>query len=243
MTRAKNICNRPQINERLSKTVLLKDIDDQINQLKQNILANRTKTGRYLTDESYSESLNQLNTSINHVQKGKGELDVLHEQYAKIQELFSDINSNLQQHNRKIQGIHSTVARMRRSMNAVKDQTGMMVERIGRLSRDEVELTAQVSGLSVVVEEVSHETEQLHASIDRRSSYEKQLEQTCKRFTSNVKRQLDEMVQFIQLNATMVDNMLSSYTSKYGESHTHTHTRSRPVLVQIHSIDSFFDFR
>lgn len=218
VTRAKNICNRPQINERLSKTVLLKDIDDQINQLKLDILANRTKTGRFLTEEFYSDSLNQLNTSIHHVQKGKGEMDVLHEQYAKIQELFSDANSNLQQHNRKIECIQNSVACMRRQADTVKEKTDSIVTQIGRLSRTEVELTAQASGLRVVADEIGHDVQQLHASVDRRSGYEQQLEQTCKRFASNVKRQLDEMVQFVQLNATMVENMLSSYSSKYGES-------------------------
>lgn len=218
VTRAKNICNRPQINERLSKTVLLKDIDDQISQLKQDILANRTKTGRFLTDESYSDSLNQLNTSIHHVQRSKSELDVLNEQYAKIQGLFSDVNSNLQQHNRKIDGIHGSVASMRRQMDVLKVKTDAIVEQIGRLSRTEVELLAQTSGLRAVVDDISHDTQQLHASIERRSDYELKLEQTCKRFAGNVKRQLDEMVQFIQLNATMVDNMLASYASKYGES-------------------------
>lgn len=218
VTRAKNICNRPQINERLNKMVLLNDIDKEITKLKQDILANRTKTGRFLTDESYIDSLNQLNTSTHHVQKSKGELDVLHEQYGKIQELFSDVNSNLQQHNKKIEGIHGSVTSMRRQMDELKDKTEAIVDQIGRLSRTEVELSAQASELRVVADDISHETQELHASIDRRSDYEKQLEQTCKRFASNVKRQLDEMVQFIQLNATMVDNMLSSYACKYGES-------------------------
>lgn len=218
VTRAKNICNKPQINERLSKTVLLKDINDQINQLKQDILANRTKTGRFLTDEFYSDRMNELNTSTHHVQRSKCELDVLNEQYAKIQALFSDVNSNLQQHNRKIESIHGSVVSMRREMNELKDQTDAIVEQIGRLSRTELELSSQTSELVTVTDEISHEIQQLHASIDRRSDYEKQLEQTCKIFASNVKRQLDEMVQFIQLNATMVDNMLSSYATKYGKS-------------------------
>lgn len=223
VTRAKNICNRPQINERLNKMVLLNDIDREITKLKQDILANRTKTGRFLTDESYIDSLNQLNTSTHHVQRGKGELDVLHEQYGKIQELFSDVNSNLQQHNRKIEGIHGSVTSMRRQMDELKDKTDAIVDHVGRLSRTEVELSAQASGLIIVTDDISHETQQLHASIDRRSDFEKQLEQTCKQFALNVKRQLDQMVQFIQLNATMVDNMLSSYASKYGESlHLHS---------------------
>lgn len=219
VTRAKSIFNRPQINERLNKTVLLKDIDGQINRLKQDILANRTKTGRFLTDESYTDSVNQLNTSIHHVQKGKSELDMLNDQYERIQELFSDLHLNLQQHNHKIKSIHGSVTSMRRQMVELKHRTDSMVLQIDRLNGTECKLLNQSSTLQSVVDDISVDTQQLHASIDRRSNYERQLEQTCKRFASNVKRQLDGMVQFIQLNATMVENMLSSYATKYGKCH------------------------
>lgn len=217
VSRVKNICNRPQINERLSKTVLLEVIATQIDRLKRDIEANKTKTGRYLTEESYSDSMNQLNKSIHHVQKSKSELDMLTEEYAKIQGLFSDVSSNLQQHERKIENILASVAMMRRHMDELNDKIDATVDQIGRMSHTEGELLHQASGLTVVVDEAGKDTQQLHASIDRRTEYEKNLERTCKRFVSNVKGQLDEMVQFIRLNATMVDNMLSSYAGKYGE--------------------------
>lgn len=239
VTRVKGICNRPQINERLNKTILLNDIDIEINKLKQNILANRTRTGRFLTDESYNESMAKLNESIDHVQKGRNKLEILTEQYNHIQQLFSDVYSNLQLHNRNIASIHGSVTTLRRQMDALQDKSKPIEEQIGRISRTELELTKQASELQVVVEESNQEIQQLAASVDRRSEYEKQLEKTCERFAANMKNQLNEMVQFVQSNATAIDNMMSLYANKYGESNIRQiefNDSSRQIFFQKNSI-------
>lgn len=53
--RAKNIQNRPEINQKLSKKALLKEYTEEIERLRRDLLASRERNGVYLAQENYNE--------------------------------------------------------------------------------------------------------------------------------------------------------------------------------------------
>lgn len=53
--RAKNITNRPEINQKLSKKALLKEYTEEIERLRRDLLASRERNGVYLAQENYNE--------------------------------------------------------------------------------------------------------------------------------------------------------------------------------------------
>lgn len=53
--RAKNIRNKPQVNQMINKKTLLKDYTFEIERLKSELMATRARNGVYLTNESYEE--------------------------------------------------------------------------------------------------------------------------------------------------------------------------------------------
>ncbi|KAL0132744.1 hypothetical protein PUN28_000465 [Cardiocondyla obscurior] len=53
--RAKNITNRPEINQKLSKRALLKEYTEEIERLRRDLLAARERNGVYLAHENYNE--------------------------------------------------------------------------------------------------------------------------------------------------------------------------------------------
>ncbi|KAI9745029.1 MAG: kinesin motor protein cin8 [Claussenomyces sp. TS43310] len=53
--RAKNIRNKPQVNQMINKKTLLKDFTNEIEKLKSELIATRQRNGVYLTAESYEE--------------------------------------------------------------------------------------------------------------------------------------------------------------------------------------------
>jgi kinesin family protein 11 len=72
--RAKNITNRPEINQKLSKKALLKEYTEEIERLRRDLLATRERNGVYLAQENYNEmqSLIEIQTKeieekINHM--------------------------------------------------------------------------------------------------------------------------------------------------------------------------------
>jgi kinesin family member 11 len=46
--RAKNIRNRPEVNQKLAKRVMIREMNHEIERLKQELLCNREKNGVYL---------------------------------------------------------------------------------------------------------------------------------------------------------------------------------------------------
>lgn len=53
--RAKNITNRPEINQKLSKKEFLKQYTGEIERLRRDLLATRERNGVYLADDNYNE--------------------------------------------------------------------------------------------------------------------------------------------------------------------------------------------
>lgn len=53
--RAKNITNRPEINQKLSKKALLKEYTEEIERLRRDLLAARERNGVYLAQENYND--------------------------------------------------------------------------------------------------------------------------------------------------------------------------------------------
>jgi kinesin family protein 11 len=72
--RAKNIRNKPEINQKMTKRALIREYVNEIERLKNDLLATREKNGIYLSKESF-ESLN-METSNNQTQ--------IHEQIKSI---------------------------------------------------------------------------------------------------------------------------------------------------------------
>ncbi|KAG9237089.1 P-loop containing nucleoside triphosphate hydrolase protein [Amylocarpus encephaloides] len=88
--RAKNIRNKPQVNQKVSKNVLLKDFTNEIEKLKSELIAARQRNGVYLTNETW-EAMNVENEStriLSEEQASKIEAMEINLRN-KVQELYS----------------------------------------------------------------------------------------------------------------------------------------------------------
>ncbi|KAG9286765.1 hypothetical protein G9A89_012315 [Geosiphon pyriformis] len=87
--RAKQIKNKPEINQKLAKMVLLKEYVDQIERLKADLQATRDKNGVYLTPESYRDVINEVHT----LKSQRKELyDAVKQREKAIHELYEKIS-------------------------------------------------------------------------------------------------------------------------------------------------------
>jgi kinesin family protein 11 len=88
--RAKNIRNKPQVNQMVSKKTLLKEFTYEIEKLKGELIATRQKNGVYLTSESYEELTTESESRriLSEEQRDKIETMEINLRN-KVQELFS----------------------------------------------------------------------------------------------------------------------------------------------------------
>ncbi|KAF2771148.1 kinesin-domain-containing protein [Teratosphaeria nubilosa] len=87
--RAKNIRNKPQVNQMVSKKTLLKEYTAEIEKLKSELIATRQRNGVYLTSESYEEITTESESRRILAEEQKDRIETMEANLRnKVQELF-----------------------------------------------------------------------------------------------------------------------------------------------------------
>lgn len=88
--RAKNIRNKPQINQTISKRTLLREFTAEIEKLKSELIATRLRNGVHLTNETYAELTGESESRRILSEELKEKLETMETHLRnKVQELFS----------------------------------------------------------------------------------------------------------------------------------------------------------
>ncbi|MCJ1245237.1 kinesin motor protein cin8 [Trapelia coarctata] len=88
--RAKNIRNKPQINQMLSKKTLLREFTTEIEKLKSELIATRQRNGVYLSNENYEEITVESESRRILSEEQKARIETMEANLRnKVQELFS----------------------------------------------------------------------------------------------------------------------------------------------------------
>lgn len=88
--RAKNIRNKPQVNQMVSKKTLLREFTGEIEKLKSELIATRQRNGVYLTQESYEEITTESESRRILADEQKDKIETMETNLRnKVQELFS----------------------------------------------------------------------------------------------------------------------------------------------------------
>lgn len=88
--RAKNIRNKPQVNQLVSKKTLLKEFTAEIEKLKSELIATRQRNGVYLTQESYEEITTESESRRILSEEQRDKIETMESNLRnKVQELFS----------------------------------------------------------------------------------------------------------------------------------------------------------
>jgi kinesin family member 11 len=122
--RAKNIKNKPQVNGLMNKKTLLKEFTYEIERLKSELIATRTRNGVYLSNESYEEmTVESESRRIQNVEQA-AKIETLEANLRnKVQELFS-LTSNFM----GLKKDHETTRLQLDDTKGVLDQTELVLE-------------------------------------------------------------------------------------------------------------------
>jgi kinesin family member 11 len=92
--RAKNIRNKPQINQMFSKKTLLKEFTEEIEKLKSELIATRQKNGVFLTQENFDEITNESESRRIQVKEQRERIETMECNLRnKVEELYALTNS------------------------------------------------------------------------------------------------------------------------------------------------------
>ncbi|KAI1477098.1 kinesin-domain-containing protein [Daldinia eschscholtzii] len=129
--RAKNIRNKPQVNQRINKETLLKEFTNEIERLRSELIATRQRNGVYLSNQSYEEM-----TAESESRRIRNE-----EQAAKIETLESNLRNKVQE----LLSLTSSFMGLKKDNDATKAQ---LDETQGVLDQTELVLEATRKSLA-----------------------------------------------------------------------------------------------
>lgn len=121
--RAKNIQNKPEINQKLTKKLALKEYSEEIDRLKRDLMACRSKNGIYLAEETYADMTSRLDAQTQELCDKQSTIKAMKDEMTKIQTVYDDIRANLA---RKESELHSANAELKLTANVM---TGCIIRR------------------------------------------------------------------------------------------------------------------
>uniref|UniRef100_A0A667YAH3 Kinesin-like protein n=1 Tax=Myripristis murdjan TaxID=586833 RepID=A0A667YAH3_9TELE len=96
-SRAKNIMNKPEVNQKLTKRTLIKEYTEEIERLKRDLAATRDKNGVYLSAENYDNMSGQITSQQEQIVEYTERIAAMEDELRKVTELFMDNKTRLEQ--------------------------------------------------------------------------------------------------------------------------------------------------
>lgn len=93
--RAKNIQNKPEVNQKLTKKTVLKEYTEEIDKLKRDLMAARDKNGVYLATETYNEMQLKMDSQTRELNEKVHLLKALKDELSSKERIFNEVSLNL----------------------------------------------------------------------------------------------------------------------------------------------------
>lgn len=211
--RAKNIQNRPEINQRLTKKAVLKEYTEEIDKLKRDLMAARDKNGIFLAQESYDDMVYKIETSNKELTDKHLMIRALKDELANKTKLFNEVSYNLIERTNKLQDTENKLKDTETDLHVTKKTLSKTKRRYNEKKviltqhmKTEKTLTKQAMDLIEQVELASADTNGLHETIERRKQVEDEIQTFCDQFTTKLQQNLSNM-----------NSALSGFSEKYSK--------------------------
>ncbi|XP_010326033.2 kinesin-like protein KIN-5D isoform X1 [Solanum lycopersicum] len=196
--RAKQIKNRPEVNQKLTKSALIKDLYVEMDCLKQELHATREKNGiyipqdRYLSEEAAHKAIvEKLKFTELDLESKNKKLIELQDLYDNQQQLTADLTEQLQRTRRELkkaeQAFYDLEAQNRRAKEVIQEKDSLVSD----LIKSEKEMTNKALEFRAEVENAESEISSLFAKIEKGNSREERNRILVQSYRSKLTQQLE----------------------------------------------------
>ncbi|XP_018317683.1 kinesin-like protein Klp61F [Mycetomoellerius zeteki] len=205
--RAKNITNRPEINQKLSKRALLKEYTEEIERLRRDLLAARERNGVYLAHENYNEMQTLIENQTREIEEKIAHIKVLKETMDAKEEIFNDLE---EEHVAQTNYLHKTEEQLECTTHILKSTEALlqMTERekeeqchiVEKHVSAEKQLLSQAQTLLDVADAATIDVNKLQDKIYYKRQLEQENEHISHQFRSNISKQFQDMENNVTVN-------------------------------------------
>lgn len=215
--RAKNIQNKPEINQKLSKKTVLKEYTEEIDRLKRDLAAARDKNGIYIAEETYNQLQYQLETQQQELTDSINKFRACKEKLSRTQEQMNEIGVQLNQKSHELEDTENKLVKTEEILDKAKRGYLEKKQIISKYKMNEEVLTKQAKQLQNVAETAAKDVNQLHDTIARRKNYDLNNREACKNLDNNMSMRLDSMKGNLEKFVNEFGGMASSIIEKMSE--------------------------
>ncbi|XP_078669780.1 kinesin-like protein KIF11 isoform X2 [Branchiostoma floridae x Branchiostoma belcheri] len=229
--RAKNITNRPEVNQKLSKKCLIKEYTEEIERLRRDLAACREKNGIFVSPENYTNMETTIKSQQEQIKEKEEKIAFLQEEMNKIETLFKETDAELAKRSSQLEATQRTLHKTSKSLQRTKENLATTKQDrdekkylVQQHVTTEGKLYDQASQLLDTADSSLGDVEGLHKKLDRKKHVETHNKSCQNQFQERFQASLTEMQHHVEENANAQWNTCTSLMSDLGKCLTnHTH--------------------
>ncbi|XP_017289753.1 kinesin-like protein KIF11 isoform X2 [Kryptolebias marmoratus] len=211
-SRAKNIMNKPEVNQKLTKRTLIKEYTEEIERLKRDLASAREKNGVYLSTENYENMMTQLTTHEDQITEYMEKISVMEEELKKVTELFEDSKTRLEQCTVDLDEKQQRLEETSRDLQQTKEKLIQEEFVCSELTSVHESLYNTAGQLLSTVDTSTSDVSGLHDKLDRKKKVEQHNIQMQQSFAQRIDGAFSSMQCCVQQHGAKHNDMLSSYS-------------------------------
>lgn len=211
-SRAKNIMNKPEVNQKLTKRTLIKEYTEEIERLKRDLAATRDKNGVYLSAENYESMVGQITSHEEQITEYTERIAAMEEEIKKITELFVDSKNKLEQCEVDLDEKQQRLEQTSKDLEVTKEKLTQEEFICSELSVAHESLYRTAGKLLTTVDSSTSDVSGLHDKLDRKKKVEQRNQQILESFGQRMDGAFGQIQTRIEQQSSQHQVMLSSYS-------------------------------
>lgn len=198
--RAKNIKNKPEVNQKMMKSAMIKDLYSEIDRLKQEVYAAREKNGIYIPRDRYLHEEAEKKAMAEKIERMEQDADSKDKNLVELQELYNsqqlltaELSVKLEKTEKSLEETEQTLfdleERHRQANATIKEKEFL----ISNLLKSEKELVERAIELRAELENAASDVSNLFSKIERKDKIEEENRVLIQKFQSQLAQQLEAL--------------------------------------------------
>ncbi|KAE8038952.1 hypothetical protein FH972_011412 [Carpinus fangiana] len=214
--RAKNIKNKPEINQKMMKSALIKDLYFEIDRLKQEVYAAREKNGIYIPRDRYLHEESEKKAMAEKIERMELDSESKDKQLMELQELnnsqqllTAELSDKLEKTEKKLEetehALFDLEEKHRQANATIKEKEFL----ISNLLKSEKSLVERAFELRAELENAASDVSSLFAKIERKDKIEDGNKILIQKFQSQLTQQLEILHKTVAASVTQQEHQLN----------------------------------
>ncbi|NP_001016116.2 kinesin-like protein KIF11 [Xenopus tropicalis] len=211
--RAKNIMNKPEVNQKLTKRALIKEYTEEIERLKRDLATAREKNGVYLSNENYEQLQGKVLSQEEIITEYTEKITAMEEEIKRINELFAENKKELEECTTILQCKEKELEETQKNLHESKEQLAQEAFVVTALETTEKKLHGTANKLLTTVRETSKDVSGLHAKLDRKRAVDQHNTQVHENFAEQMNKRFSVIERSVDEYSVKQQGMLDFYTN------------------------------